>query len=92
MSLTGRIMAGALLLAIPLAVAQGGDYDIVRQSIDGGAQTAEGAGYRLAGTLGQPDAAPVASGGDYALRGGFHRPAAESVPSEDLLFADGFEP
>ncbi len=49
----------------------GGGYDLTWNSIDGGGATfSTGGGYSLGGTIGQADAGP-ASGGAYALSGGF---------------------
>lgn len=38
--------------------------------------------YRLTGVVGQPDAAPVARGNGYQLRGGFLQPATGGVQTE----------
>ena len=65
----------ALLLAVPLAIAQsGGGYDLSRWTVDGGGGALGGTGgagtYTLMGTIAQPDAA-VLTGGGYSLAGGF---------------------
>jgi hypothetical protein len=65
----------ALLVVVPLAVAQsGGGYDLSWWTVDGGGGTVDGSGppgaYSLAGTIAQPDAGRLAGGG-YTLAGGF---------------------
>ena len=80
-------------VALGAAWAQSGSATFVlpRQSIDGGAQRASSASYRLDGTIGQPDAGPAMSGATFSVRGGFHR-AAAAGPQPDPIFANGFEP
>jgi hypothetical protein len=70
-------IAAALTLVLILSQAQiglaqtGGGYDLTWNSIDGGGVTfASGGGYELGATIGQADAGP-ATGGGYALSGGF---------------------
>lgn len=70
----------ALLLLVPTASAQSGgtastalatDYTLSWWTVDGGGTTfAEGGGYTLGATAGQPDAGTV-EGGGYTLAGGF---------------------
>ena len=62
----------ALLLLTSAALAQSGDgYDLSWSTVDGGGHTfSVGGDYVLGGTAGQPDAG-CASGGDYAICGGF---------------------
>jgi len=64
----------AVLLSLPASVAlaqSGGGYDLTWNTIDGGGYTfSEGGGYSLGGTVGQPDAGALSSGG-YNLSGGF---------------------
>jgi hypothetical protein len=59
----------AALVLVPVALAQGG-YEITSWTVDGGGGTYSGGDYRLAGTIGQHDAA-IWRGGDYTLAGGF---------------------
>ena len=42
-------------------------------TIDGGGGTSTGGVYSISGTIGQPDAGPVLTGGNYSLVGGFNR-------------------
>lgn len=82
----------ALLLAItPLHAQVGGDFEIVRSTLDGGGGYSTGGTFELTGTIAQPEADPnIAIGGDFSLRGGFHRGGTiEERP--DLIFHDGFE-
>ena len=84
------LFATALLVlaAAPQAIPQtGGVYDLTWNTTDGGGTTsAAGGAYNLGGTIGQPDAG-AASGGAYALTGGFWgvadvTPPAAPVPSQ----------
>jgi len=69
-------LALALLLALlvvagVLAAGQANEYRIARWTVDNGGGVSAGDGYSLAGTIGQPDASTVMSGGKYALTGGY---------------------
>ena len=69
------------------AVAQssGGDFTITRQVVSGGGSVASGDGITAVATAGQASV-DVATGGEFAVRSGFH------VPAEiDAVFSDGFE-
>jgi len=61
----------------------GGGYTITKSTIDGGGSTnltdGEVDGYRLGGSVGQPDAGDLA-GGAYALTGGFWSPVSTTDP------------
>jgi hypothetical protein len=46
-------------------------YDLSWWTVDGGGGTSENGGYVLEGTIGQPDAGPTLSEGDFTLIGGF---------------------
>jgi hypothetical protein len=85
MSLSRQMLVRALaywagLLCSAAAFAQsGGGYDVTRSTIDGGgAMFSTGGGYRLGGTIGQPDAGAL-SGGTYALAGGFWSAASAAA-------------
>ncbi|MDZ4755525.1 MAG: hypothetical protein SGJ11_13640 [Phycisphaerae bacterium] len=91
-----RIAAvGAALVALvsTLAVAPlGGGFDLSWHTVDGGGETfSVGSGFVLGGTIGQPDAGAVMTGGAFALTGGFW-PGAEftsGVPCFSDFNADG---
>jgi len=54
------------------AAAQAQDFDLGWHTIDGGGAMSSKAGaFELSGTIGQPDAGPVMTGGDFELAGGF---------------------
>lgn len=66
----------ALLLLAGIALASG-SYTMHWWTIDSGGETfSTGEGYSLGGTIGQPDAGPALSGGDYTLGGSFWGGAA----------------
>lgn len=56
-----------------LAVAAGAlaQYKIDWWTIDGGGGTSTGGVYSVSGTIGQPDAGPTMTGGNFAITGGF---------------------
>jgi hypothetical protein len=58
-------------------------------TLDGGGGRSAAAGYQIEGTIGQPDAGR-ASGGGYALTGGFWFEGT-TEPLPDAIFHDGFE-
>ena len=58
----------ALLLATS---AHAQSYSIDWFTIDGGGGTSTGGVYQVSGTIGQPDAGPAMSGGNFSLTGGF---------------------
>jgi hypothetical protein len=69
----------ALLVLIPLALAQGGRYEVRSWTVDGGGASSSGGSYQVSGTIGQPDAGAMA-GGRYALSGGFWSGASLAAP------------
>ena len=46
-------------------------YSIDWHTIDGGGGTSTGGVHQVSGTIGQPDAGPTMSGGNYSVDGGF---------------------
>ncbi len=61
----------SLAVVVGVSAQSGGGYDLTWNTIDGGGETfSTGGGYRLGGTVGQPDAGLLAGGG-YSLLGGF---------------------
>ena len=81
-------VAVALLLMVTTAIAvrAAGGYAVAWWTADGGGQTSTGASYSMTGTVAQPDAdAAPATGGGYALQGGFwHNPATS--PGDVYIF------
>lgn len=83
--------AAVVLVALPAWGQSGGDFTLVRSTLDGGGGRATGGSFTVQATIAQPDADPLpATGGDYALRGGFWGVGA-GVPHGDAIFSDGFE-
>jgi hypothetical protein len=71
-SKTCRIALAFCLLTSAFCLrAWGQSYSIDWYKIAGGGGTSTGATYQVAGTIGQPDASGVISGGNYSLTGGF---------------------
>ena len=66
-SLAIVVCAGAAALA-PVG---GGDFDLSWHTIDGGGGTSTAGSFELTGTIGQPDAGAVMTGGKFTLIGGF---------------------
>src|SRR2546426_401573 len=61
--------SSGLAPALPLPASA--QYSIDWFTIDGGGGTSTGTVYAVSGTIGQPDAGPMMSGGSFALTGGF---------------------
>ena len=79
---------GSLATASVLAQSSGGDFDIVKHTIDNGGGQSSGGGFSLTGTIGQSDAnQQVAMGGEYSLAGGFWGNATTT----EVIFNDSFE-
>ena len=60
-----------LLLALTAATVHAENYSLDWFTIDGGGGTSTGGVYSVSGTIGQPDAGPTMSGGNYTIDGGF---------------------
>ena len=73
----------ALLLLPSLTKAQ--SYSIDWYKVAGGGGTSTGGTYSVSGTVGQPDASPVMTGGNYALTGGFWAIYAIQTPGAPVL-------
>jgi hypothetical protein len=55
-----------------IALAQsGGGYTLSWWTVDNGGGTSNGGAYALSGTIGQPDAGGLLSGGQFGVQGGF---------------------
>ena len=82
---------GAALFAGTTVLAQssGGGFELRPWAVGSGGGRALGGAHVLEGTLGQPDAGALQSGGSFQLTGGLHRRAVPE-PGGTLL-ADGFE-
>jgi len=68
---------GLLLWAWPtsLALAQsGGGFEITRSTLDAGGGISTGGGFRLGGTMGQPEPGGAMTGGGFTMTGGFWSP------------------
>src|SRR5215472_13267385 len=61
----------AIVTALLLTNAMAQNYTISWYKIAGGGGTSTGAPYSISGTIGQPDASGVMSGGSYSITGGF---------------------
>jgi hypothetical protein len=61
----------ALLAVAGVAIAAPTAFSIPWWTVDSGGGTSQGGDYAVSGTIGQPDAGEVMSGGDYTLVGGF---------------------
>ncbi len=65
-----RLFTGLLSIGLT-AVAAAQSFDLSWNTIDGGGGYGFGGGFVLEGTIGQPDAGMVMTGGGYTLAGGF---------------------
>ena len=80
LSLTLALAIGLLATGIVLAQT-GNGYDLTWWSVDGGGGSVSGGEYSLAGTVGQADAAPALTGGDYTLYSGFWAGGGAASPA-----------
>ena len=61
-------------------------YAVNWSTMDGGGGTSTGGVYNVSGTIGQPDAGPTMTNGQYAVTGGFWAlPQAVQTPGAPLL-------
>lgn len=84
--MTGRtimliIAIGGPGLAAGSAAIVGGGFEVNRYTIDGGGGTSAAGAFEVSGTIGQPDAGGVMTGGVYAVRGGFWVGGGAAAPS-----------
>jgi len=93
MKLQLTLLATAAMIgsaSIAWSQSAGGPYEVTKHTIDNGGQRSEGGDFTLTGTIGQADAAPAATGGNFSLQSGFWT-AKPSGPLDELMFSDGFE-
>src|SRR5580765_1321498 len=74
-----------LLIQLGLSSMLGQTYSIDWHTIDGGGGTGTGGAYSVSGTIGQPDAGPAMSGGNFSITGGFWSLLAVQTPRAPLL-------
>jgi hypothetical protein len=85
------VLLGTLFTYEPSNAQSGGNFQIRRNTIDGGGGTSSGGIYTLSGTAGQADAGS-ASGGVYQLRSGFWvSNSSGGSGGADQIFRNGFE-
>lgn len=76
----------AALFCFGLVAASAQNYAIDWHTIDGGGGTSTGGVYSVSGTIGQPDAGPTMTNGQYSVTGGFWAlPAAVQTPGAPTL-------
>lgn len=82
-----RATAAFCLLQVVACVPLLAQYATVWWTVDGGGGTSTGDVYILRGTIGQPDAGPTMTGGEYSLTGGFWTlPVVVQTPDAPTLF------
>ena len=74
------LLLAITVLGLASAALTLGTENISRWAVAGGGGQSAGSGYALNGTLGQPEAGPAMSGGDYTLSGGFWRSGITALP------------
>lgn len=85
-SKTWRTPGGPLFLFFTLCFSAVAQFGINWHTIDGGGGTSTGGVYSVAGTIGQPDAGPTMTNGQYAVTGGFWAlPTLVQTPGAPLL-------
>lgn len=82
----GLVSAVFCFLSSVLCLPSSAQFALDWWTIDGGAGTSTGGVYSVSGTIGQPDAGPALSGGQFTLNGGFWGViAAVQTPEAPLL-------
>jgi len=77
-----------LITTIAFAQSSGGDFTLVKSTIDNGGGTSSGGEFSITGTIGQPDAnRQISTGVGFSVAGGFWANANVI----DLIFNDSFE-
>ena len=84
------IRAAAIPILAASAASAGPQYALAWFTIDGGGGTSDGGAYKASGTIGQHDASPPLTGGNYTLTGGFW--AAAGLAPGPCSIADNAEP
>jgi hypothetical protein len=80
-----KILLITMAVLLSPAALQAQSYSIDWFSIDGGSGTSTGGPFSMSGTIGQPDAGPTMTSGNYSLTGGFWALCALQVPGSPLL-------
>ena len=87
------VFAGVAVLALLTSRSPGDDFKVPWHTIDGGGiQNSAGGGFALSGTIGQPDAGPLAgpmTGGGFSLVGGFWPGIGSVCPLPGDMNGDG---
>ena len=73
------LVVAGLLTLVTLVSAAPNALSLPWWSADGGGGASQGGSFTLHGTIGQPDAGPRMTSGDFSLQGGFWGLAAPSV-------------
>ena len=79
---------GATIAALAAAPTLAGGFELDWYTIDGGGGTSSGGAFTLSGTIGQPDAGVVMSGGNFTLTGGFWAGVATGGDCAGTVCAD----
>ena len=66
-----KFLLSLFLLSLAASETQAQSFSIDWFTVDSGGGTSTGGVYQVSGTIGQPDAGPTMSGGNYSLTGGF---------------------
>jgi hypothetical protein len=74
------IAAVALCAGAAALAPNGSSFDLSWNTVDGGGGISTAGDYELAGTIGQPDAGVVMTGGDFTFTGGFWPAGAAPEP------------
>ena len=81
-----------LLLITSIALAQsGGGTTLSWWTVDNGSETSNGGAYAVSGTLGQPDAGSLLSGGLFSVQGGFWPLNDTAVNPPPATFPAGYD-
>jgi len=83
----------AVLIGLVVITLHAQPFSIDWHTIDGGGSTSSGGVYSVIGTIGQPDAGPTMTNGQFAVTGGFWAlPVAVQVTNAPTLFITAAAP
>jgi hypothetical protein len=80
-----KLFALTLPLWLTTMAVHAQSYNIGWYKVAGGGGVSTNATYQLSGTIGQPDASPEMTGGNFSLTGGFWSLVAVQTPGAPLL-------
>ncbi|WP_395377232.1 hypothetical protein [Marinicella sp. W31] len=87
------LVVGMTISQVSLTQSLQNRLELARGTVDNGGGLSQNSNFQLTGTIGQHDATQGSSeGGTFVVAGGFWANAQPLDVTDDLIFANGFEP